>query len=89
MKWANITSTDIENERGNDKRGKKREQSKLTKDIIRDEKESDDNTTETTRYQPNQTTSPKRTKKNKVGIETITPRDTTRSQSGQKTPCLS
>ena len=63
MKWADIISTDIENERGNDKHGKKREQSKLTKDVIQDEKESDDNTTETARHQPNQTTSPKRSKK--------------------------
>jgi len=34
-KWANLFSTDLENEQENDKHGKKREQSKLTKDARR------------------------------------------------------
>jgi len=61
-KWADLMSTDIENEHGNDKHGKKREQSKLTKEVIQDDKERDDNTTETTRYQQTQTTNPKLSK---------------------------
>jgi len=65
MNWIDLIQTEKEQERTDDKQGKKREQSKLTSDTNNDGIEVDENMEEATSYQQTQTVSPKRPKKNK------------------------
>jgi len=87
MKWIDLIQTEKEQERTNDKQGKKREQSKLTKDTNNDDIDVDENMDEAARYQQTQTVSPKRQKKIKVDRDPKSSRERTRSQSRQRTPC--
>jgi len=64
MKWADLITTESDDERDHDKQGKKREKSKQTKDDKQEDKESDDNTTDAGTPQLTQTTNSKRSKKN-------------------------
>jgi len=63
--WIDLISTDGEHERSNDKQGKKREQSKLTKDIMNDDTDVDENIEDANKYQQVQTMSPQAPEENK------------------------
>jgi len=85
-KWDNPSNTDVDAESDQEKHGKKRDKSRLTKIDKQDEKEGDDSTMETTKYPHAQMSSPKRVKKIKVDGDPIRARERTRSQSRQRTP---
>jgi len=89
QKWADVLSTDAESEYEHDKQRKKREKPVQTNDDKQDGKGSYDITTEATTNQQTQMISPKRSKKIKVDRDIVTTRERTRSQSRQKTPCIS
>jgi len=80
-KWIDLISTDREHKRSNDKQGKKREQSKLTKDTTNDDIDVDENIEDANRYHQAQAMSPKRSKKIKVDRDPKASRERTRSHS--------
>ena len=66
-KWDNPSNTDVDAESDQEKHGKKRDKSRLTKIDKQDEKESNDYTMESKKYPQTQMLSPKSLKKNQGG----------------------